>query len=82
MIYAGVFTISAVCESCLAERLEEERRLQLDYTRAVIYVRQVCPTDKSSNGSTMGDNGGSGLLDMSSTSAGLTDQDPDFQVRA
>lgn len=34
----------AVCEECLANRLEEERRSQLEYDRAIIYVRQV---DKS-----------------------------------
>ena len=37
------FFLAAVCETCLAEILEEERRLQLDYTRAPIYVRQVGP---------------------------------------
>ena len=44
---------AAVCEQCLANRLEEERRSQLIYERATIYVRQV---DKS---------GGDGLLDAS-----------------
>lgn len=64
------------------ERLEEERRLQLDYTRAVIYVRQV---DKNGlNGSTVEGGGGGGggstsLLDTSSSTP--ADQDPDFQVK-
>jgi hypothetical protein len=61
-----------VCESCLEERLEEERRSQLVYSRAAIYVRQV---DKIG---ALTDN----LMDVPSTSAISTSiaEDPDFQV--
>ena len=64
--------ITAVCESCLEERLEEERRSQLVYSRAAIYVRQV---DKIG---ALTDN----LMDVPSTSAISTSiaEDPDFQV--
>ena len=39
----------AVCETCLALRIEEEKRSQLDYQKAVVYVRQVCSSDSSFN---------------------------------
>lgn len=57
---------TAVCESCLQERLEEERRSLLVYNRATIYVRQV---DRM------------GIADIQmdvATSAPA--EDPDFQV--
>lgn len=58
--------ITAVCESCLEERLEEERRSQLVYSRAAIYVRQV---DKI------------GITDILMDVAPSTPaEDPDFQV--
>lgn len=62
-----------MCESCLEERLEEERRSQLVYSRAAIYVRQV---DKIG---ALTDN----LMDVPSTSAlsTSTSEDPDFQVK-
>lgn len=58
----------AVCESCLQERLEEERRSQLVYNRATIYVRQV---DKI------------GIVDILMDVAPSTPaEDPDFQVKS
>lgn len=79
------FYVIAVCPSCAEERLEEERKSKLDYDRAVIYVRQISFAEKNGggNGSSTGDNaigGSSGSLDVSSTSAGFPDHDPDFVV--
>ncbi|EFX68348.1 hypothetical protein DAPPUDRAFT_63211 [Daphnia pulex] len=64
-------TEPAVCESCLEKRLEEERRSQLVYSRAAIYVRQV---DKIG---ALTDN----LTDAPSASAFSSSiaEDPDFQ---
>lgn len=64
--------VAAVCESCLEKRLEEERRSQLVYSRAAIYVRQV---DKIG---ALTDN----LTDAPSASAFSSSvaEDPDFQV--
>lgn len=64
--------IAAVCESCLEDRLEEERRSQLVYSRAAIYVRQV---DKIGALTDI-------LLDAPSilASSSSTAEDPDFQV--
>ena len=64
------FIVAAVCESCLEKRLEEERRSQLVYSRAAIYVRQV---DKIG---ALTDN----LMDMPSTLSSSIAEDPDFQV--
>lgn len=64
--------VAAVCESCLEKRLEEERRSQLVYSRAAIYVRQV---DKIG---ALTDN----LTDAPSATAFSSSvaEDPDFQV--
>lgn len=65
-------TEPAVCESCLEDRLEEERRSQLVYSRAAIYVRQV---DKIGALTDI-------LLDAPSilASSSSTAEDPDFQM--
>jgi hypothetical protein len=65
--------LAAVCESCFAERLEEERRSQLDYVRAAIFVRQVGP---GSNESLIRNILGSG----STAEASFEQEDPDYQV--
>ena len=71
----SILMLSAVCETCLELRLEEERRSQLHYSKAVIYIRQVCPGDAAQNKS-------SGQMDADAI---VIDQapeggDPDFQV--
>lgn len=83
MIYISHFLYIALCQSCAEERLEEERKSQLDYNRAVIYVRQISFAEKNGGGNNGSDNaigGSSGSLDVSSTSAGFPDHDPDFVV--
>lgn len=65
--------LAAVCESCFSERLEEERRSQLDYVRAAIFVRQVGP---GSNESLIRNILGSG----STAEASIEQEDPDYQV--
>jgi len=62
----------AVCETCLAKRLEEARRSQLIYRRAVIYVRQICPNDSFNK---------NGPFDGTSISHSIEGEDPDFKVR-
>ena len=56
-----------MCESCLEERLEEERLSLLVYSRAAIYVRQLEKIGVNDI-----------LLDLPSGSAPI--EDPDFQV--
>ncbi len=82
MIYISLTFFSAVCQSCAEERLEEERKSQLDYDRAVIYVRQISFAEKNGNNGSDNAIGGAstGSLDVSSTSAGFLDHDPDFVV--
>ena len=65
--------LAAVCESCFAERVEEERRSQLDYVRAGIFVRQVGP---GSNESLIRNILGSG----NAAEASFEQEDPDYQV--
>lgn len=66
-------TDPAVCESCFAERVEEERRSQLDYVRAGIFVRQVGP---GSNESLIRNILGSG----NAAEASFEQEDPDYQI--
>jgi len=63
----------AVCETCLAKRLEEVRRSQLNYDRAVIYVRQICPNDSLNK---------SGTFDGTSVSHSIEGEDPDFKMES
>lgn len=62
-----------MCESCLEDRLEEERRSQLVYSRATIYVRQV---DKIGALTDIHLDAPSTLVPSSATA-----EDPDFQVK-
>jgi len=70
----GTFHVDpAVCETCLTERLEEARRSQLNYSRAVIYVRQICPNDSLNK---------SGTFDVHSISQSIEGEDPDFKMES
>ena len=79
MTFNFVFILTAVCETCLLQRLEEERLSQLVYQKAVIYVRQICPNDKNAS---FDADGPSPFVcsPVAAGSAATESGDPDFYV--